>query len=167
MSIDRSFKAFKGDDLKVIYSLKLDKNDSFERKCLVTKIVKLDENNQYGFTMTKPMPTGCIKEYNLPSWLTFNLLLEKVSLDDSIGHLFVVDIEFDQKNATKKQFLYNEILLPIIEKQKVLDANERSVYQLLELFDETAENKRKSYRCTAKSYATMFPKKLFHSTLKI
>ena len=27
MSIDQSFKAFKRDDLKVIYSLKLDKND--------------------------------------------------------------------------------------------------------------------------------------------
>ena len=111
--------------------------------------------------MTKPMPTGCIKEYNLPSWLTFNLLLEKVSLDDPIGHLFVVNIEFDQKNATKKQFLYNEILPPIIEKQKVLDANEQSVYQLLELFDETTEEKPKSYRCTAKSHAAMFPKKIF------
>ena len=63
------------------------------------------------------MPTGCIAEYNSPSWLTFNLLLEKVSLDDPIGHLFVIDIEFDQKNAMKKQFLHNEILLPIIEKQ--------------------------------------------------
>ena len=27
MSIDQSFKAFKRDDLKVIYSLKLEKND--------------------------------------------------------------------------------------------------------------------------------------------
>ena len=63
------------------------------------------------------MPTGCITEYNSPSWLTFNLLLEKVSLDDPIGHLFVIDIEFDQKNAMKKQFLHNEILLLIIEKQ--------------------------------------------------
>ena len=74
--------------------------------------------------MTILMPIGCIKEYNLPSWLTFSLLLEKVSLDDPIRHLFLVDIEFDQKNATKKQFLYNEILTPIIEKQKVLHANE-------------------------------------------
>ena len=109
--------------------------------------------------MMKPMPTGCIKEYNSPSWLTFNLLLEKVSSDNPIGHLFVVDIEFDQKNATKKQFLYNEILPPIIEKQKVLEANQQSVYQLLGLFDETTEEKSKSYRCTAKSHATMFPKK--------
>ena len=100
MSIDQSFKAFKRDDLKVIYSLKLDKNDSFEKIRVITKIVQFDENNQYGFAMMKPMPTGC-KEYNLPFWLTFNLLLEKVSLDDPIVHLFVVDIEFDQKTQQK------------------------------------------------------------------
>ena len=159
MSIDQSFKAFKRDNLKVIYSLKLEKNDSFEKKRVITKIVKFEENNQYHFTMTKPMPTGYIKEYSSPSWLTFNLLFEIVSLDDPIDHLLVVDIEFDQKNATNKQFLYNEILPPIIEKQKVLDANEESAYQLIELFDETTEEKPKSYRCTAKSHATMFPKK--------
>ena len=102
MSINQSFKAFKRDDLKVIYSLKLDKNDSFEKKRVITKIVKFDENNQYGFAMTKPMLTGCIKEYNSPFWLTFNLLLGKVSLDDPIGHLFVVDIEFDKKKTQRK-----------------------------------------------------------------
>ena len=77
-----------------------------------------------------------------------------------------MDIEFDQKNITKKQFLYNEILPPIIEKQKVLDANERSVYQLLELFDETVKDKPKSYRCTAKSHVTMFLKKFIPLYLK-
>ena len=49
MSINQSFKAFKHHNLKVIYSLKLDKNDSFEKKHIITKIVKFDENNQYGF----------------------------------------------------------------------------------------------------------------------
>ena len=38
--------------------------------------------------MKKPMPTGCIKENNSPTLLEFNLLLEKVSLEDLIGHLF-------------------------------------------------------------------------------
>ena len=80
----------------------------------------MDENNQYGFAMTKPMPTGCIKENNSPSWIAFNILLEKVSLDDEIGHLFIVDIKFDHKNATSKQFLYNEIFPPIIEKKRKL-----------------------------------------------
>ena len=66
-------------------------------------------------------------------------------MEDSIGHLFVVDIEFDEQNATKKQYMYNEIFPPIIEKQKILDANERSLFQLLELFDQR-EGKPKSYR---------------------
>ena len=87
------------------------------------------------------------------------MLLEKVPLEDPIGHLFVVDIEFDEKNATKKQYMYNEIFPPIIEKQKILDANERSLSQLLDLFDKTNEDKPKSYRSTAKSHATVFPKR--------
>ena len=46
MSIDQSFKAFKRDHLKVMYSLKIDKIDLFEKKRVITKIVKFDENNQ-------------------------------------------------------------------------------------------------------------------------
>ena len=30
--------------------------------------------------------------------------------------------------------MYNEILPPVIEKQKILEANEQSLYQLLDLF---------------------------------
>ena len=131
----------------------------FLKKRVIAKIVKLDESNQYGYAMTRPMPTGCIKQNNSPSWLKFNLLLEKVSFEDSIGHLFIVDIEFDVKNATEKQLMYNEIFPPIIEKEKILDVNERSLYQLLELFEKTSEGKPETFRCTAKSHATMFPKK--------
>ena len=159
MNIDQRFKAFKRDDSKVMYSLKLDDYKSFQKKRIISKIIRFDENNQYGFAMTKPMPTGCIKENNSPTQLEFNLLLEKVSLEDPIDHLFIVDIEFDEKNATRKQYMYNEIFPPIIEKQKILDANEWSLFQLLELFDKTNDGKPKSYRCTAKSHATMFPKK--------
>ena len=160
LNIDQSFKAFKRDDLKVVYLLKLNGKKSFQKKRVITKIIKFDKNNQYGFVMTRPMPIGCIKQSNSPSWLEFNLLLEKLSLDDPIGHLFVVGIEFDEKNATKKQYMYNKIFPPIIEKQKILDPNERSLYQLLELLDKTNDDKPKSYRCTAKSHATMFPKKI-------
>ena len=159
MNIDESFKAYKRHDLKVVYSLKLDDEKKFSKRRIISKIVKLDENNQYGYAMTRPMPTGCIKENNSPSWLTFNLLLEKVSLDDEIGHLFIVDIEFDVENASEKTYMYNEIFPPIIEKEKIIDANERSIFQLLELFTRTDEGNPKSYRCTAKSHATLFPKK--------
>ena len=59
--------------------------------------------------------------------LRFNLLLETVNLDDPIGHLFVVDIAFKEANARKQQLLHNEIMPPIIEKQKILEANAPSI----------------------------------------
>ena len=149
---------FKRDDLKLGYLLKLNNYSDYERKRVITKIVKFDENNQYGFAMTRPMPTGCIKQNTLPTWSTFNLLLEKVSLEDKIGHLFVVDIEFDFENASHRQLIYNEIFPPIIEKKKIMEANERSLFQLLELFSKNEQNKPRSYVCTAKSHATLLPK---------
>ena len=45
-----------------------------------------------------------------------------------------------------------------MKKQKILDANEWFLFQLLELFNKTNDGKPKSYRCTAKLHATMFPK---------
>ena len=107
--------------------------------------------------MTKLLPTGCIKENKNFSWVDFNILIESVNLTDKIGHLFVIDIFFDAKNANEKQLLYNEIFPPVIEKQKILEAYERSTYQLLELFDKTKE-KPKLYRCTPKSHENLFPK---------
>ena len=49
------------------------------------------------------------------------MFLEKVSLNDQIGHLCVVEIEFDHATATKRQIVYNEIYPPIIDKQKIVD----------------------------------------------
>ena len=83
---------------KVVYNLKLDGKKS-EKKRVITKILKLDENNQYGNGMTKPIPTGIgfdHQDHQDISSETFNCLLEKV-----LGHLYIVDIEFDVKNATK------------------------------------------------------------------
>ena len=53
--------------------------------------------------MTKLLPTGCIKNDSDISWETFNILLKKVNFEDEIGHLYVVDIIFDFKNAAKKK----------------------------------------------------------------
>ena len=94
----------------------------------------MDENNQYSHGITKSLPTGCIKDNKDISWSTFNFSLETVNLEDKIGHLYIVDIEFDVKNATKNQFAYNEIYPPITEKQRTIDPCERSVFQLLEQF---------------------------------
>ena len=51
-------------------------------KRVITKILKLDGKNQYSFGMTKPFPTGCIKQNLDMIWMTFNLLLQNVSLND-------------------------------------------------------------------------------------
>ena len=98
----------------------LDNQENYSKKRVITKILKFDENNQYGFGMTKPMPTGCIKEKELPSWLDFHILLETVDLDDSIGHLFIVDIFFDEKNATKKQLSTMKFFHQSLKNRKLL-----------------------------------------------
>ena len=63
--------------------------------------------------MTKPLPTGCIKDDKDISWETFNFLLELVTFEDKSGHLYIANIEFDVKNATEREHTYNVIYLPI------------------------------------------------------
>ena len=109
MDIDQSLKGFKRNDLKLVYKVKFDDQKKHEKKRVVTKILKLDGNNQYGYSMTEPLPTGYIKENKNFSWVNFNILIESVDLTDKIGHLFVVDIFFDAKNVNQKQLLYNKI----------------------------------------------------------
>ena len=108
--------------------------------------------------MTKPLPTDCIKDDFDISWKTFNFLREQVNFEDTIGHLYVIDIEFDIKKTSKIELAYNEICPPIIEKQKIIDPCERSVFQLLEQYID-GENGPKSYRSTAKAHATLLKKK--------
>ena len=131
-------------NIKVVYNLKLDDRKA-EKKRVLTKILKLDENNQYGYGNTKPLPTGFIKDDSDISWETFNLLLEKENFENKIGHLFVVDIVFDSEYATEKELVYNEIYKPKIEKQKIIDPSERSVYQLLEQYVEATNYNTLAY----------------------
>ena len=92
------------------YKLKLQGEKIYTEKRVVSKILKLDESNQNGYAVTKPSPTGCIKKQEkVPTWQEFNMLLERVSLEDNIGHLFVVDIRFNREEATPKQLMYNEL----------------------------------------------------------
>ena len=71
-------------DYKVVYNLKLGHEKVLKR--VIAKILRLDEINQYGNAMTKPLPTGCIKDDKDISWETFNFLLESVSFEDKVGH---------------------------------------------------------------------------------
>ena len=64
-----------------------------EVKRFSSKIIKMDENSQYGLAMTKPLPYGCIKlKKSLPTLEELKELLANVTLDNKIGNLFIVDI---------------------------------------------------------------------------
>ena len=47
---------------KLIYNLRLQGEERSQARKVFSKIVKLDENNQYGFVMIKPFPIGIFKK---------------------------------------------------------------------------------------------------------
>ena len=57
------------ENLKLIYKIKNDNENVFKDKRVVTKILKIDEKNQYGNAMIKPLPTGSIKKNEKHSFL--------------------------------------------------------------------------------------------------
>ena len=105
----------KRDNLKIVYNLKIDNKQ--QKKRVVSKILKIDENNQYGNAMTKPLPYGCIKkEKVIPTLREYNFIHENLSIEGNIGNLFVVDIKFNEEAADEKTLLFNEIYTPLFEK---------------------------------------------------
>ena len=66
------------------------KQKKVRKKILKTKILKMDENSQYGNAKTKPLLNGCIKKSKkIPSLHEFNIILSSLSHEDKIGHLFI------------------------------------------------------------------------------
>ena len=59
---------------KICYKLKLGSDEEHKTYRVMSKILKLDKNSQYGFAMTKAMPKSCIKFNSDTSWKTFNHL---------------------------------------------------------------------------------------------
>ena len=55
-----------------------------------------------------------------------------VDLDDKTGYLFAVNIEIDKAKVDAKSLTYKKLYTLIFERDKVLDATERSIYQLSE-----------------------------------
>ena len=80
--------------------------------------------------------------------------METVDSKDTIEHLYIVDIEFDYEIATEKMMAYNEIYLPIIQKNKIIDSCKRSVFQLLERYKE-GQRDALGYKSTSKAHETM------------
>ena len=99
------------ENLKIIYNI------GNEDKTVVSKILKMNENNQYRNAMTKPLPTVSIKREKIPTTREFDLTIQSISDEDKIG-LFVVDVHFDQKNVSEKQLFFNETYSPIFKRKK-------------------------------------------------
>ena len=77
-------------------------------KCISSKILKMDENNQYGMAMTKQLPYSCIKKKDkVPALTEFSTIIDSLSANDNISHLFTGDIKFH--NINEKTLLFNEI----------------------------------------------------------
>ena len=88
-----------------------------ELKRFSSKIIKMDENNHYVQAMTKPLPFGCIKKKeNVLTLTELTDFLRSVTLEDPIGRMLTVDIEFFDINA--KTLLFNKIIEKIFRKKQ-------------------------------------------------
>ena len=138
---------------KVLFELHIDGKKQTKR--IPSKILKMDENNQYWQAMTKPLSYGCIKKQeHVPSITEFNKILDKMSHEDNIGHLFIVDIKFHDVNP--KTLLFNEIYPPVFEKNKKMEPYERSTLQIMSLMvRDKNKDKINSFPYTSKTHSTL------------
>ena len=62
----RLYSLWKEEDLKSchkpIYNIRLDGDETSKKRRVFNKVFKLDENNQYGFAMTKSLPIGIFEK---------------------------------------------------------------------------------------------------------
>ena len=80
-----------------------------------------------------------------PTLREFKLILQGFSDTDKIGHLFLVNIEFDKKTQLKNKYFLNEIYPPIFEKEEYLNK-----FPKLDLQDEYFDAKKKFIRNSGK-----------------
>ena len=101
---------------------------------------------------------AALKKMKTSSMLEFNRILDYLSHEDSIDHLFIEDIKFHNKN--QKTMLFNEIYPPIFEKNKTVRAHERSTVQLMSVLNRNEQRDIiNSFKCTAKTLSTLDEKK--------
>ena len=103
------YDLFKQEDLnscnKPIYSLRLDGQTEVKKRRVFSEIFRLDENNQYGFAMMKPIPIGIFKKEPSLSMDILNKSIGHFDPSAKIGEMFVVDIEFDTYDDPRKKNL--------------------------------------------------------------
>ena len=109
-----------------------------QTKRISSVILKMDENNHYGQAMMKALTYGCIKQkQHPPDLMEFGKILDRISHDDKIGYIIIVDIKFHDKNP--KTLLFNQIYPLVFEKNKKMDPYERSCLQLVSVIRRNEE----------------------------
>ena len=127
---------------------------------MFSKLFKLDENNQYGFAMTKPLPIGIFKKEPSVSNDILIKSIENFDLNAKIGEIFVADIEFHAYDYPRKK-IYNEVFPCIFELKSKIPLDRRSVYQLLSAMRTGKRENILKHKATKKTQATLCSKKRF------
>ena len=93
-----------------------------------------------------------------PTSLEFNCVLDSISHEGTIGHLFIVGIKFHNKNL--KTMLFNKIYPPVFEKNKTVLDHERPTVQIMSVLNRNVERDIiNSFKCSSKTHSTLDDKK--------
>ena len=85
LAFDTDILVKKPESVKVLFE---EENEQGKKKLnrFSSKIKKMDESNQYGQGMTKPLPYGCIKKQeDVPTLNQLNRILDTIDHNDGIG----------------------------------------------------------------------------------
>ena len=128
------YDSFKQEDLnsfnKPTYNIRLDGEDQSKKEGFFSKIFILDENNQYGFAMTKPLPIGVFKKEEHLDMDILNNSVKHFDPKAKVDEIFIGDIEFTAYYDAHKK-MYNEVYPCIFEPKTKVSIDRKSVYQLL------------------------------------
>ena len=98
-----------------------DKTKTMEKRNFYCKLLKCDENNQYGFSMTKKIPTGGIRPVqveNLKDYVLEEILPSYDEKNANIGYLLSVDLDAPAEKDTIEIALC-EAFIPILERTEM------------------------------------------------
>ena len=99
----------------------------------------MDESYQYGNVMTKPLPYSCMKnKKEFLAFKNFSWSSKTCLMKIKIGHLFILDMKFNEKLADEKVLSFSEIYTLLFEK-KLIKPYERSMLQLLTVLQKTTK----------------------------
>ena len=132
----RIYELWKGQDLKTknkpIYNICLNEEEKSSKRRIFPKIFKLDENNQYGFAMRKPLPIGIFKKEEHVYIEILNDSIGNFDPNAKTGEIFVLDVEFNAYDDPSKK-MYNEVYPCIFQPKSKVSVDRRSVYQLVSM----------------------------------